>query len=68
MIVQRILLASAVAVALFSFGAPPSAIGAPATMDNPDFTQGGQIPAGATHDWNLGPTGARGWIDRKSVG
>ncbi len=28
----------------------------------PDFTQGGEIPDGATHDWNLGPTGARGWI------
>ena len=28
----------------------------------PDFTQGGTIPAGAKHDWNLGPTGLRGWI------
>ena len=28
----------------------------------PDFTQGDPIPQGATHDWNLGPTGARGWI------
>ena len=28
----------------------------------PDFTRGGRIPKGATHDWNLGPTGARGWI------
>jgi len=26
----------------------------------PDFTQGGQPDA--SHDWNLGPTGARGWI------
>ena len=26
----------------------------------PDLTQGGQ-PDGL-HDWNLGPTGARGWI------
>lgn len=28
----------------------------------PDFTKGGQIPEGAKHDWNLGPTGLRGWI------
>lgn len=29
---------------------------------NPDFTKGDSIPEGATHDWNLGATGARGWI------
>jgi hypothetical protein len=29
---------------------------------NPDFTKGGKIPAQANHDWNLGPTGAKGWI------
>ena len=28
----------------------------------PDFTQGAKIPADAKHDWNLGPTGLRGWI------
>jgi hypothetical protein len=28
----------------------------------PDFTQGDAIPAKAKHDWNLGATGARGWI------
>ena len=28
----------------------------------PDFTMGGAIPAGAKHDWNLGPTGLRGWM------
>lgn len=28
----------------------------------PDLTQGDSIPPGATHDWNLGPTGARGWM------
>ena len=28
----------------------------------PDFTKGGKIPAGHDHVWNLGPTGARGWI------
>ena len=28
----------------------------------PDFTKGDTIPKGAKHDWNLGPTGLRGWI------
>lgn len=28
----------------------------------PDFTKGEKIPHGAKHDWNLGPTGLRGWI------
>ena len=28
----------------------------------PDFTNGDTIPEGYSHDWNLGPTGARGWI------
>ena len=28
----------------------------------PDFTRGEAIPAGAKHDWNLGPTGLRGWM------
>ena len=31
-------------------------------VDQPDFTQGDTIPDGFTHDWNLGPTGTRGWI------
>ena len=28
----------------------------------PDFTQGGRLPDDASHDWTLGPTGARGLI------
>jgi hypothetical protein len=28
----------------------------------PDFTRGDKIPNGAKHDWNLGATGARGWM------
>lgn len=28
----------------------------------PEFTKGGTIPTGAKHDWNLGPTGLRGWM------
>jgi hypothetical protein len=31
-------------------------------MSLPDFTKGDPIPEGANHDWNLGATGARGWI------
>ncbi len=31
-------------------------------VEQPDFTNGDPIPEGHTHDWNLGPTGARGWI------
>jgi hypothetical protein len=31
-------------------------------MAVPDFTKGDAIPAGADHDWNLGATGARGWM------
>lgn len=27
-----------------------------------DFTMGATIPKSAKHDWNLGPTGLRGWI------
>ncbi len=33
-----------------------------AALANPDFTKSGTIPARATHDWNLGPTGLRGWM------
>ena len=28
----------------------------------PDLTAGGERPADAQHDWNLGATGARGWM------
>ena len=38
------------------------AAGPAAKMGKPDFTQGDRIPETATHDWNLGPTGARGWM------
>jgi hypothetical protein len=31
-------------------------------MSRPDFTKGDKIPDGASHDWNLGATGARGWM------
>lgn len=49
-------------VALFGFAwslkaAPPNNL--PAI---PDFTEGDSIPENAKHDWNLGPTGLRGWM------
>ena len=39
-----------------SFAAPKG------KMSLPDFTKGDPIPNGANHDWNLGATGARGWM------
>ncbi len=57
------LLAAATLLALFLGGrlpaSPQKVIDA---ARNPDFTRGGTIPAGATHDWTLGATGARGWM------
>ncbi len=41
---------------------PGHAAAPPSKVANPDFTKGEPIPEGATHDWNLGPTGARGWM------
>ena len=53
----------AIVAAFFVFPAHHSmAAGAKSGMANPDFTRGDAIPAEAKHDWNLGPTGARGWI------
>ncbi len=53
-----------VAVALIAWiAAANAAIAAPAkAIQKPDFTKGDPIPEGATHDWNLGATGMRGWI------
>lgn len=39
-----------------------SAAGPKVKMPNPDFTKGEAIPKDAKHDWNLGATGARGWM------
>ncbi len=33
-----------------------------ASTPPPDLTKDGAIPANAKHDWNLGPTGLRGWM------
>ena len=45
-----------------AFADSVSAAGGGPDADQPDFTQGDSIPSGFSHDWNLGPTGARGWI------
>ena len=39
---------------------PSHAAGGPAVKPMPDFTRGGTKDD--THDWNLGPTGLRGWV------
>jgi hypothetical protein len=49
-------------VAILAVPLPVSAAAKAKTMTLPDFTKGEAIPAGATHDWNLGATGARGWM------
>ncbi|MFN7841381.1 MAG: DUF6288 domain-containing protein, partial [Pirellula sp.] len=46
------------------FGLTTSVTAAPPNKQQavPDFTKGDSIPENAKHDWNLGPTGLRGWI------
>ena len=41
---------------------PGAAAGPNGSQETPDFTKGDPIPDGATHDWTLGATGARGWM------
>lgn len=42
----------------FPVEAAPAGVG----IQLPDFTRGDSIPSSAKHDWNLGATGARGWM------
>ncbi len=49
------------ALALTILTTPLPALAADA-LKMPDFTKGDAIPAKAKHDWNLGATGARGWM------
>lgn len=53
------IIAPAVLVAL-TLTMPATAAEGP--VEPPDFTKGDGIPAKAPHDWNLGPTGLRGWM------
>ena len=52
----------AAASLLALLAAPLPAAGPPSATVHPDFTRGDPVPEGATHDWNLGPTGAGGWM------
>jgi len=49
-------------VALLTTPGPALAAAKGRATTVPDFTKGDAIPADAKHDWNLGPTGLRGWI------
>lgn len=49
-------------LALLAMHRPGLAAGAVPKLKVPDFTQGDAIPTQAKHDWNLGASGARGWI------
>ena len=61
--VKQLIVVPIAATALYLFVAVPSpAASAPPKIAVPDFTQGDKIPDGADHDWNLGATGARGWM------
>lgn len=42
--------------------ASPLAAAPQGKITQPDFTKGDPIPDRARHDWNLGATGARGWM------
>jgi hypothetical protein len=54
----RFSLAAMAALTFYLGGSPLAAT----PQGPPDLTQGGERPATAKHDWNLGATGARGWI------
>ncbi len=63
MTLKPIYVASLVIASLLSLlSAASPAAGPPAVTRIPDFTKGDKIPEGANHDWNLGATGARGWM------
>ncbi len=47
--------------ALFNL-VPSSLAAGSAKLTMPDFTKGDAVPKEANKDWNLGPTGARGWM------
>ncbi len=56
------------ALLLLTLGMSSSAhAGRGKTMAKPDFTEGDSIPEGATQNWTLGATGARGWIYSKKM-
>jgi hypothetical protein len=58
-----------IAAALAAFLITPCDAARNTPIAKPDFTKGDPIPAEATHDWNLGATGCRGWMfsDKRST-
>jgi hypothetical protein len=61
-IVMKFTLLPLALAAFLAAPVPALAAGNGQPMTMPDFTTGDAIPAGAKHDWNLGPTGLRGWM------
>lgn len=55
-------LLSLIGAACLGFASSASAAPGDSALAIPDFTKGDAIPAQARHDWNLGPTGLRGWM------
>ncbi|MFN7893126.1 MAG: DUF6288 domain-containing protein [Pirellula sp.] len=51
-----------VAILLIATWTPIANLTAQDRMVVPDFTKGDKVPEDSRHDWNLGPTGLRGWI------
>ena len=58
---MKSILTSLTCAALFAFTSSALAAGGD-KLTMPDFTKGDTIPEKAKHDWNLGPTGLRGWM------
>jgi hypothetical protein len=50
------------AIAVAAWVAPLALAGPEDRVKIPDLTRGGTVPKEAKHDWNLGPTGLRGWM------
>ncbi len=59
---RRLAFIAGFAVAAFLLAGLMQAAAKGDERNKPDFTRGDEIPEGSTHDWNLGPTGARGWM------
>lgn len=51
-----------VAILVIATWTPITSLTAQDRMVIPDFTKGDKTPEDSRHDWNLGPTGLRGWI------
>ncbi len=54
---MKLYLALAISLCLSAYAAGKDEPAAP-----PDFTKGDVMPKNVKHDWNLGPTGLRGWM------